>query len=149
MFQRLLFATDLLEGSHKVSLEAKHIAEKFEAELYIMHVVESPLSAQYAQALGFAELVNPPLDNAQMVLSTLADELDIPQSHQIICQGRAGHQIIEKAKALSIDAIIIGSHSVHALPQFLGSTANTIVHKAHCDVITLRTDNNEKESIDE
>ncbi len=140
MYKTLLFATDLLEGSHHASLHAKEIADKFEATLYIMHVVELPITEQYAQALGFAETISPPVDDAILVVKTLADELGIAEEKQIVVPGRASYMIIEKAKEIHADAIIIGSHSESTFPHFLGSTANSIVHKAHCDVITLRKD---------
>ena len=142
MQTKLLLAIDLLEGSHKLLLKAQDIAQKLGAELYIIHVIETPLTTQYAHALGFAELLEPSTIEAKTVLSALADELNIPSEHQYVYTGNAAYKIIEEAKILSIDAIIIGSHAHTALPNFLGTTANTILHKAHCDVITLRTTSN-------
>lgn len=139
MYQNMVYATDLLEGSHTLSLEAKDIAEKFGATLHLLHVVEPPITTQYAQALGFAEIIEPLTGDATIVLNTLGEELGIAKAHQYVLTGRAHYQIIEKARALSMDAIIIGSHTPHrALHHFLGSTANAIVQGAHCDVITLR-----------
>lgn len=139
MYETLLYATDLLEGTHKLCLQAKKIADKFGSKLYLLHVVEPPISTQYAQALGFAEIIEPPTEDARIVLRTLGDELNIPEKQQRVVVGRAHYHIIEEAKQLNVDAVIIGSHTPHrALPHLLGSTANAIVHGAHCDVITLR-----------
>lgn len=135
----MLYATDLLEGSHALSLEAKEIADKFDASLHLLHVVEPPITTQYAQALGFAEIIEPLTTDPEIVLKTLGDELTIPPSNQHVVVGRAHYQVIKKARELEIDAIIIGSHTPHrAFFNFLGSTANAIVQGAHCDVITLR-----------
>ena len=60
MYQRMLYATDLLKGSHDLAIQAKNIASKFEATLFLMHVVEPPITTQYANALGFAEIIPPP-----------------------------------------------------------------------------------------
>lgn len=144
MQTELLLATDLLEGSHRIAMRAKMIAKQLGANLSIIHVVETPLTAQYAQALGFAELISPSTEEAKTVLMTLADELGIPQQKQYVYIGRAANSIIKAAKELEIDAIIIGAHAHTALPSFLGTTANTILHKAHCDVITLRPEFEQK-----
>lgn len=142
MEMRLLLATDLLRGSHHLGLRAKSIADQLSAKLSIIHIIETPISSQYAQALGFAELIEPSTIEAQEVLATLADELQIPLEEQFVFVGRASNKIIQCAKDKNFDGIIIGSHAQTALPNFLGSTANNILHKAHCNVITLRTDFN-------
>ncbi len=99
-----------------------------------MHVVEPPISTQYAQALGFAEIINPPTDDASIVLDTLAETINIPSEQRIIQVGRASYQILEQAKKLKVDGIIIGSHASHnPLPQVLGSTAQKITQSADCE----------------
>lgn len=138
MYKHLLFATDLQEGSHEAALRAQAIAQHFNAQLFIIHVIESTISEQYAQMLGFTELITPSTAEAKQVLATLAEELDIPPNQQYVEIGSAAHLIVNLAKQLDVDAIIIGSHAHSALPNFLGTTANTIVHSAPCDVITLR-----------
>ncbi len=142
MEMKLLLATDLLKGSHHICLQAQSIAKKLLAKLSIIHVVETPLSAQYAQALGFAELIKPSTSEAKVVLETLADELEIPTERQYVFIGKASYKIIECARVNNFDGIIIGSHAHTALPNLLGSTANTILHKSHCNVFTLRADVN-------
>ena len=75
------------------------------------------------------------------MLRTLGDELELPEENQIVRVGRAHYEIIEQAKTLNMDAVVIGSHTPHsgfAHLHLLGSTANAIVQHAHCDVITLR-----------
>ena len=138
MFKHLLYATDLLEGSHRAGLRAKSLADYTQAKLSIIHSIEYPLSEQYAQALGFSELALPSIDAVRQVLATFAEELAIPEQQQYVCQGKAASTIMNTAETIGADGIIIGSHAHTALPNFLGSTANAIVHSAYCDVITLR-----------
>ncbi len=139
MYHTLLFTTDLLEGAERLCEQAVLFAKQFNAKLYILHVVEPPITAQYAQALGFAEMIEPPTEAAKAVLDTLADANNIKADYRIIKVGSASHQIIETAKMLFCDAIIIGSHASHnPLPEFLGRTAEKVMHSAPCDVITLK-----------
>ena len=138
MTLNLLLATDLLEGSHALSLKALSFSKRLNANLSIIHIIETPLSCQYAHALGFSELIEPSIQAAKSVLATLADELEIPPERQYIRDGKAAHTITELALELNIDGIIIGAQGHTALPHLLGSTANSILHTAHCDVLTLK-----------
>ncbi len=135
----LLLATDLMEGSHSLGLKAIKIAKQLSATLSIIHVIEIPTSAHYAQALGFADILAPSVKSAQAVLATLSDELGIPIERQYVKDGCTVRLIIQLADTLNVDAIIIGSHSQNAFHTLLGSTASTILHKAKCDVLTLKT----------
>ena len=139
MSAHVLLAVDLLKGSHSLSLKALTMAEKLNAKLSIIHIVETPLPNQYAHALGFAELIEPSLHSAKAVLATLADELEIPSSQQYTFAGKASFLITEQAKKLGVNTLIIGAQGENNLPHLLGSTANSILHKAHCDVLTIKT----------
>ena len=140
MYTHILHATDLNEHHYAMCQQALNIAKKFHAKLYLLHVIEQPLSLQVAQGLGFAEFDSPsPIKNdAQMVMSTLGDALNIPVEQQFVEIGSIKQHVLNKAEALGCDLIIIGSHTPSNLPAFLGSTAHAVVHAAHCDVLTLR-----------
>ncbi len=138
MYTNILFATDLLnEHSHLIE-KASVIAKQFNAKLYLLHVIELPASIQLAQGLGFTELANPAKDDAQTVLSLIGENLNIPTEQQFVEIGSVKEHILEKAKDLNCQLIIIGSHSSTGIQNFLGSTAHATVNHAPCDVLTLR-----------
>lgn len=138
MYTNILYATDLKEDHFALCQQAVAIANCFGAKLSLIHVIEAPASLQLAQGLGFAELVNPVKDDAQAVMATLGEALNIPSDRQYVETGSIKAVILNKVHELGFDLIIIGSHSANHLPAFLGSTANAIVQKASCDVLTLR-----------
>ena len=140
MYSTILHATDLSEYHYALSQKAADIARLFNAKLYLLHVIQPPTSLQIAQGLGFAEFDTPVKDNAQTVMSVLGDALDIPSERLLVEVGSIKHNILSRAKALGCECIIIGSHTPTHLTPFLGSIAHAIVYHAHCDVITLRTD---------
>ncbi len=47
-------------------------------------------------------------------------------------------EIIITAEKLKADLIIVGSHGRHGLATLLGSTTNSILHNATCDVLTIK-----------
>ncbi|KGP62304.1 universal stress protein UspA [Legionella norrlandica] len=140
MYKNILFATDLLnEHSHLVE-KAANIAKQFNAKLYLLHVIELPTSIFIAQGLGFTELSNPSKEDAQTVLSLIGENLQIPPEQQFVEIGSVKEQILNKAKDLDCQLIIIGSHASTGLPSILGSTAHAVVNHSACDVLTLRVE---------
>lgn len=139
MYTTILYATDLSENHFQMCQKAAAIAKNFKAKLYLMHVIEPPASLQLAQGLGFAEFDRPIKEDAEAVMQTLGDALNIPKNQQFVDIGSIKTQVLDKAQALSCDLIIIGSHTPSKLPEFLGSTAHAVVNHAKCDVLTLRS----------
>ncbi len=139
MYTKILHATDLKENHYALCQKAVEIAKSFGATLHLLHVIEQPASLQLAQSLGFAELATPVKDDALIVLKVLGESLGLPKSQQHVEIGSIKIQVLNKARELGCDLLIIGSHdpSDH-LPSFLGSTAHAVVHHALCDVLTVR-----------
>tara|TARA_Y100000588_G_scaffold363101_1_gene425459 strand:+ start:52 stop:393 length:342 start_codon:yes stop_codon:yes gene_type:complete len=108
------------------------------AKLFLIHVIEPPASLQLAQSLGFAEFDRPSTDDAEAVMRTLGDALNVPKEQQIVKVGSIKNNILDTCTQLRCDLIIIGSHEPDAVPRLLGSTAHAIAHYAICDVLTIR-----------
>lgn len=140
MYTNILFATDLLNEHSHLTEKAANIAKQFNAKLYLLHVIELPTSILIAQGLGFTELANPSKEDAQTVLSLIGESLQIPQEQQFVEIGSVKEHILNKAKDLNCQLIIIGSHSATGLPSILGSAAHAVVNHSVCDVLTLKAD---------
>ena len=52
--------------------------------------------------------------------------------------GVPGQEIVRIAEQEHIDLIVVGSHGRHGLALLLGSTANSVLHHAGCDVMAVR-----------
>jgi len=138
VYTKILYATDLDNNHFDLCEKSANFAKQFHAKLYLMHVIEPPASLQLAQGLGFAEFDQPIKDNAEIVMRTVGDALNIPINQQYVTIGSIKEQILNKVIELGCDLIIIGSHTPSNIPLFLGSTAHAIIHHAKCDVLTLR-----------
>ena len=139
MYTGILHATDLSENHYGMCKKAVQIAKALGVKLYLLHVIEPPPTFQLAQGLGFAELFKPVKEDAQTVMKLLGEALDIPTAQQFVEIGSIKMNILEKVAELGCNLIIIGSHTPSPLPIFLGSTAHTVLHKAPCDILTIRT----------
>ncbi|MDF1827811.1 MAG: universal stress protein [Legionellaceae bacterium] len=138
MYKTILHATDLSEAHFDLCEQAANLAKHFDARLYVIHVLESPAALQLAQGLGFAEIALPIKDDAEAVMATLGDALNLPKEQLLVESGSVKTNVLEISAALGCDLLIIGSHTSHDLSELMGSTARSLVEQAPIDVLTLR-----------
>ena len=135
IYQHILLAADLSDENTDTAQKAKQLANLFGAKLSILHVVEPIPNYGY---VGIADLEDQLLAEAKQTLAKLGEELGIPADDQWVAVGPAKREILNTAKELKIDLIIIGSHSGHYFSDILGSTTNGVLHHSLCDVLTIR-----------
>jgi universal stress protein A len=147
MYRHILFATELNEEKSYIEDKVKQLQELTQAKLSIMHVVEPIPSAYYAGIYGVSPGIDPlsSVDTIRMLeerakelLQPLVKKLDITEQNVHIPIGQISGEILAFAEQESVDLIITGSHGVHGLQLLLGSTANSILHGAKCDVLAVR-----------
>ena len=93
-----------------------------------------------------AEYVPPDFDTqqrktAEAALAALARDCGLDARHVsgIVRQGGIYHEVIEEAKALPADLIVMTSHRPDMRSYFLGSNAGHMVRYATCSVLVLRS----------
>lgn len=92
-----------------------------------------------------AEYVPPDFDlqqrkAAEETLGTLAREcgLDGSRVSTIVKQGGIYHEVVEEAKAMGADLIVMSAHQPGMRTYFAGSNAGHVVRYATCSVLVLR-----------
>ncbi|MCH9755641.1 MAG: universal stress protein [Gammaproteobacteria bacterium] len=139
MYTNILHATDLSETHFELCEQALVLANKFEARLHLIHVIEAPASLQVAQGLGFAEMGVPVKDDAEVVMRVLGEALHLPSEQLFVETGSVKQRVLEKIALLNCELLVIGSHRPHELSELLGGIARSLVEHAPSDVLTLRT----------
>ena len=78
--------------------------------------------------------------SSEEALNIIAKEsgLDSGQISTAVRQGGIYHEILEEAKALAIDLIVMSSHRPAMRTYFLGSNAGHVVRYAKCSVLVVR-----------
>lgn len=152
MVRTILYATDLGLYAPYVLQHALNLSRSCKAELYIVHAVapmglfaESVLQT-YLDEATLAELRTKGLSAVmasieQRVLEGFRDELgDVQQDAQLInnvrvVQGDPSHVILDEARKLAVDLLVIGSHS-HGADQetALGRTAARVLQLSEIPV---------------
>jgi len=140
-YQHILLAIDYSEHSDKVARTAKSLAEKFHAQLSLIHVLDNiPMpDTNYGTVIPLdADSSYDLLEAEKSRLIKLGERLDIQQTNQWLVWGIPKQEIVQIAKQQQVDLIIVGSHGRHGLSLLLGSTANSVLHYAGCDVLAVR-----------
>jgi universal stress protein A len=142
---RILVPTDFSKHSHNALTYAASFAEKFGAEIHLLHVVQDfavffpdPIAAG---APGF-----PPADHLTAAVRAALDrtvrehkQLQHLRVHAEAREGTPYHEIVAYARENDIDLIIMGTHGRTGLAHLLlGSVAEKVIRRAPCPVLTVR-----------
>ena len=142
--RRILVPTDFSKHSHNALRYAVAFAEKFGAELHLLHVVQD-LALFIPDNVGGAPPVVPPVDQltaaVHEALQRVIRENGLERLR--VCpevrEGTPFHEIIRCARDRDVDLIVMGTHGRSGLAHvLLGSVAEKVVRKAPCPVLTVR-----------
>ena len=141
---RILVPTDFGKSSENALNYALAFAQKFGAELWLLHVVQD-LSLFIPEAVMVAPPAAPPVDQFIAAARTaLARVVDGRKTQGVTINPEVGvgpphEEIVRLAKEKDIDLIVMGTHGHTGLARvLLGSVAEKVVRLAPCPVLTVR-----------
>jgi len=140
-YQHILLAVDYSGHNDMVARRAKDLAEKYQARLSIIHVLDNiPMpDTGYGAVISLSEDSGYELLEVEKDrLMQIGDQLGIATTNRWLIWGVPQQEIVRFAEREQVDLIVAGSHGRHGLALLLGSTANSILHYAGCDVMTIR-----------
>ena len=140
--RKILVPTDFSQASKKAFSYALRFAEELGSEITLLHVLEpeTPLTlAGRPVAAAFSEGELTDMEESLLDLTNSAEASGIAGTSSIIRCGLATHEIVEAAKELDIDLIVIATHGYTGWKHFaIGSTAVRVVRGAPCSVFVVR-----------
>ena len=160
--KRILYATDLSENARYAFGYAVNIANRHDAKITILHVVEelSPFAqSMVADILGEKRLADLKTEKEIEVISDLKTRLeefcDNVRHEQpgcpfviddtIVVTGHPVDQIVHQAQEMDADLIVIGSHGRGGLADVtLGSTSRRVLRRCAVPVLVVRLQENGK-----
>ena len=139
--KKILVPTDFSEASNSAYRYALRFGQQFDAQLHVVHVSESILSPQLAglpPMPTFSEEQRTFAEDRLRVWAKSMTTLGV-QTETMLRIGLAAHEIVEAAKELDADLIIIATHGYTGWKHFcIGSTAERVVRAAPCPVLVVR-----------
>ncbi len=132
-FHRILCCTDFSSLSEKALEHAGSLAQEYDAELVLLHVLD-----EYADAGATVERT----DNAKRQLERLASSTPCKPGtvKTAVRLGRAYEQIIQVATEINTDLVAVGVRGRNALDvAVFGSTAYRVIQLGPCPVLVVPT----------
>ncbi len=141
---RILVPTDLSEFSKHAMRYGCEFANRFNAELHLLNIVQDVVAMVPEPGMAFPA-PGEYLQELQQASSKALSELPDPtwlRGVNVVRHVRVGTpflEIVRYAKETGIDLIVIGTHGRSGLAHvLLGSTAEKVVRKSPCPVLTVR-----------
>lgn len=136
MYSKILVPVDLSheDVGEKILKIGKNLCND-DGEIIVMHVV--PDIPTYVDTFVPPQIRQETIDQSVKDLSALMKNNDIKGRVEVLV-GIPHIRILDEARNLSPDLIIIGSHRPGLQDYFLGSTASRIVRHAACSVLVDR-----------
>lgn len=139
--KKILVPTDFSEASNSAYKYALRFGQQFDAELHIVHVSEPILSPQLAglpPMPTFSEEERSFVENNLRVWADSMERVGV-KTETMLRTGLAAHEIVEAAKEIDADLIVIATHGYTGWKHFcIGSTAERVVRAAPCPVLVVR-----------
>jgi universal stress protein A len=139
--KRILVPIDFSAASRKAAQYAVAFAKQFNAEVMLLHVVETlPLpSESFLFEMGTLDAKS--REEAAKQLSLWRNELlsEVRSKAVVRDHTSAPHEIVTAAAETNADLIVMGTQGRTGLAHLLiGSTAERVVRYAHCPVLVVR-----------
>ncbi len=142
--RRILYPTDFSPSAEHALPYAASFAKEYGAKLFVLHVVEDLTNVAYFEVFqtplpaNFLKDVEA-LAQKQMDELLKRDQLKGLDVQGVLRRGAPHVEILTAAVELQADLIVIATHGHSALQQVLfGSTAEKVVRKAPCPVLSIR-----------
>ncbi|XXK45689.1 universal stress protein [Porticoccaceae bacterium nBUS_17] len=138
-YKHILVGLDLSTESQQVVNRVKFLFDNTNTKISICHILE-PLAFTYGGDIpvDLSDVQTQLQDQAKERLSALGAELNVSAEDQHVILGHPAQEMHSMAKNFNMDLIVVGSHGRHGLSLIFGSTSNSVLHGAECDVLAVR-----------
>jgi nucleotide-binding universal stress UspA family protein len=139
MLDNILVAVDASDRAPTVFDVAAALASKFGGVLRVVQVITIPPEFPAAAAGGEVDAL--PLYMKQVALENIAKLWKrvpgMTKTESIVESGEPWRVILEVAKRLDVDLIVVGSHGYHGWDHLIGTTAGQVANRAVRNVFVV------------
>lgn len=153
MYKKILLPTDGSENSKRANKHALWIADKSDADIVIMYVIE-PHFPELATGLPLSTLPTPDerfyeeiRNEGKQIINNFKQELEDVQCKgickntnlkSIITEGKPSNEIVNILDKENIDLVVMGASGRHGLDRFvIGSVTERVVRNARKPVMVI------------
>jgi nucleotide-binding universal stress UspA family protein len=154
--KKILYATDLSENARYAFSYAASLADRYDAQVTVLHVLEdvsSTFNMHISGYLGEAEWAQLQVEKEGALLDTITERLNVFCSEAqdkmeeckfivekiLVVKGVPAVEILSQAEANDADIIIMGTHGYGVFKDALmGGTARRVVRRSPVPVMVVR-----------
>ncbi len=141
-FRHILCPVDFSAHSDRAMEYAGDLAQRFQADLTVLHVIYDPLD------ITCSHIPHPPLEQLREELIREAERMlerrvrrrlrHLPRTKTAVAAGPPFRQIIRYAQDHHVDLIVMGTQGLTGLDRLImGSTAERVMRMAPCPVVSI------------
>jgi nucleotide-binding universal stress UspA family protein len=140
--RKILVGIDFSPDSDLALEHAISLAQEFQSEIHLMHVIEPAHYKHWNGSTGVLarEIERSVADTVDRELAKLVPAGDYPwcDVRRVRLPGRPDEEIIRHAAEEKVDLIVLGVRGRHLLGRlFVGSTTDRVLRQAPCPVLTV------------
>ncbi|WP_331346844.1 universal stress protein [Cellvibrio sp. UBA7661] len=137
-YKHIIVGIDLSEDCPTVIRRAAAIARTCNAKLTLAYVLE-PIAFAYGgdMPVDLTGVQEQQVQKATADLAILAQSTSYPIQQQHVLVGQPAAELHYLAEQENADLIVVGSHGRKGFALLLGSTPNSVLHGATCDVLAV------------
>lgn len=142
-YSKIVVPVDLSSESKQIIAKAVGLCCEG-GEIHLVYVQE-PMDSVYLGVVpygpvfvGMDQVETRLKDELTAKLNDLGKRFGIPEERQHFLDGSPAREIHSFAEDEEADLIVIGTHGQKGVQLLLGSTANSVLHGASCDVLAVR-----------
>lgn len=139
MSSPIVVGVDDSPTARKAAEKARDLALKLDAPL---HVVSAHTEDEITHTKsGSDQWVVSSADHALQIAEDVARGLDVPAVEILAfsAHGKPSEALIAYAERVGAQMIVVGNQRMRGITRVLGSVANSVSHKATCDVYIVNT----------
>jgi nucleotide-binding universal stress UspA family protein len=143
--KKIAFCTDFSENSNQAFELAHDLTVKYHSHLFMIHVVPplvfpSPVMEEFISEQASLQFYKDAIRWAtEQIESHYLNKME--ESKNVISRVLSGHpasEILNFIEQEGVDLVVMGTHGLSGLAHFfLGSTAEKVVRRASCSVLTV------------
>ena len=138
-YKKILVAVDITDGSEKIAERARDVAQRYGAEMILLHVVEYvPVEPMGEALLPAVQIEGELIERAKKRIAELAAKTGIGQAEQLVHAGNIKAELVRVAQERGVDLIVLGARERHGVSIMFNQTEDTVLHAAPCDVLAVR-----------
>ena len=138
-YKKILVAIDITDGSETIAERGRDVAQRYGAELILLHVVEYvPVEPMGEALLPAVQIEGELVERAKKRIAELAAKTGLDHAEQLVHTGNIKSELVRVAQERGVDLIVLGSRERHGLSIMFNQTEDTVLHAAPCDVLAVR-----------